>query len=65
MFLLALLCIAEMTNSSFDLLILSLLGKKLAGLQFEPFYALRLGLEQFCALILLPIFHLVLSVSYS
>ena len=58
------LCIAEMTCSSFDLLILSLLGKKLTGLHLEPFYALSLCLEQIATLILLPIFHPALSVSY-
>ena len=65
MFFLTLLCIAEMKNSSFEGLILSLLGKKLTGLHLEPFYALSLGLEQFCAFIFLPIFHPVLIVIYS
>ena len=63
--LLARLHLTEMTYSSSDLLILFLLGKKLAGLQLEPFYALSLGLEQFGALIFLPIFHPVPSISYS
>ena len=35
------------------------------GLVLEPFYALSLGLEQFSAFILLPIFHPFLSVRYS
>ena len=64
--LLALLHITEMTYSFSDILILFLLGKKLTGLQLEPFYALSLGLEQFGALIFLPNFHPVpSSISYS
>ena len=64
-FLLVLLHLTEMTYSSSDLLILILLGKKLTGLQLEPFYTLSLGLKQFGVLIFLPIFHPVPSISFS